>query len=184
MRLHGLSLRPVAVIVGFNLAGDHCAHAVLSLLLLLLLLLLPDADAAAAMLCTYEMWHVLLYYRPPFSSIRERKFNKEDQYAAPGNLSRERLLTTAGVKPQPPAHNPQQQATQQMAVIRRLAAIQCIPVRDDVAVGAGARLVLARLLSAPSVGVRAPATAAGGRRHLLERATLLLVSLNASNATP
>jgi len=69
MRAHGLSLRPVAIIVGFNLA---------------------------AMLCTYETWHVLLYSRPPSSSIRERKFNKEDQYGPPGNLLRERLLTTAG----------------------------------------------------------------------------------------
>ena len=103
MRAHGLSLRPVAIIVGFNLAGEHFCQ----LPVLLLPLLLRDAAAAAAaaaavdaaaaaMLCTYETWHVLLYSRPPSSSIRERKFNKEDQYAPPGNLLRERLLTTAG----------------------------------------------------------------------------------------
>ncbi len=61
------------------------------------------------MLCTYETWHVLLYSRPPSSSIRERKFNKEDQYAPTGNLLRERLLTTAGAKPQTPTPNLQHQ---------------------------------------------------------------------------
>ncbi len=41
MRAHGLSLRPVAIIVGFNLAGEHCCQ----LPVLLLPLLLRDAAA-------------------------------------------------------------------------------------------------------------------------------------------
>ena len=142
-------------------------------------MLLRDAAAvdaaAAAMLCTYETWHMLLYSRPPSSSIRERKFNKEDQYGPPGNLLRERLLTTAGAKPQTLALSSQPSTTSHTATPLRMAAIQRVPVRHDVAVVSGPRRVLARLLPAQSSGVRAAASAAGGRRHLLERAALLLV---------
>jgi hypothetical protein len=40
MRTHGFSLRPVAIIVGFNLVGEYCRTRLVLLLMLLLMLLL------------------------------------------------------------------------------------------------------------------------------------------------